>query len=547
MILSATLPLFLLIFTQPLFVAADGSSERRHIYDGGVSNNKNTRYTATVNIGGKSIQATLDTGSTDMWRVTKLMGADSFTDLGVTQEFFYGDGSTTIQGGIVTGAITFGGHTVHQQAFLNVTVVCLPQNKGLDNCKSDGICGLVGLGFPDFPGDISDALTKANKTDAQRVGQPILQNIFEQCPGDGQFFALSFSREGDPQGPTAQLDIGKYNPALESVRDEPKWSVYPKGKKSWNILAKGMSVDGKSIPWVVNQDGAPKGDIIVEVDTGTPGWFLRLEMRDSIYSRIPGAAFAKDSKIGSGGYWRADNDLWVVPCTQPANVTVDFEGRSYPIHPLDLSTVTYQVGPDNVNRTVCVNTLTNGGSMVNGTKDMLVGDSFLRNVYAVYSFGDDNEDPYIQLLSQTNADKANDDFMAVRKQLLANGPPELAPEDLIRLYQTGSSSSDGTKSPGNANDLASNKDLSSSASPSDTSSGGINWGPIVVGLLAANLLVVLILVAVSILNFMRRDQPGRTRSAGPTYAPVRGKDEGLLQADHLELPVQPYSDPYTDH
>jgi hypothetical protein len=44
-----------------------------------------------------------------------------------------------------------------------------------------------------------------------------------------------------------------------------------------------------------------------------------------------------------------------------------------------------QVGPDGVNYTYCVGSITSGGTITTGSTDALYGDSFLRNVYTVYA------------------------------------------------------------------------------------------------------------------------------------------------------------------
>lgn len=58
-------------------------------------------------------------------------------------------------------------------------------------------------------------------------------------------------------------------------------------------------------------------------------------------------------------------------------------GQPYPIHPLDLTDMKTKVGADGVTYTVCVGSITNGGSMSSGTTDAMFGDSFLRNVYTM--------------------------------------------------------------------------------------------------------------------------------------------------------------------
>jgi hypothetical protein len=42
-----------------------------------------------------------------------------------------------------------------------------------------------------------------------------------------------------------------------------------------------------------------------------------------------------------------------------------------------------QVGPDGVNYTYCVGSVTNGGTISSGSTDATFGDSFMRNVYSV--------------------------------------------------------------------------------------------------------------------------------------------------------------------
>jgi len=65
---------------------------------------------------------------------------------------------------------------------------------------------------------------------------------------------------------------------------------------------------------------------------------------DAIYGRVQGAQF--DSK----------NQWWTVPCGQYLNVSFNFGGRNYPIHPLDL--VDDNLGlTDSTGKKVCLGTV----------------------------------------------------------------------------------------------------------------------------------------------------------------------------------------------
>ena len=48
------------------------------------------------------------------------------------------------------------------------------------------------------------------------------------------------------------------------------------------------------------------------------------DVSDAIYGRVRGA------------YYDAQNEWWLVPCGQYLNITFNFGGHSFPIHPLDI-------------------------------------------------------------------------------------------------------------------------------------------------------------------------------------------------------------------
>ncbi|KAJ7454664.1 aspartic peptidase domain-containing protein [Mycena latifolia] len=551
--------LFLLVLATPRAVSADDDT------DDDINNVKNNRYTATLTVAGTSINVTLDTGSTDMWINPPSVGP--FESTGVSHKIAYGEGKTYINGTIGLSEVDIAGHKIPSQAFINVT-----DSAGFYECQNSGICGLVGLGFDNPAVGIENALSTAGM-DGPTVGKSVLSSIFDMNPDKGRFFAFSLSRLGDRKGSAdASLTIGDYDEKYADVEWEPKRPLYPEGTKSWRILSDGFSVNGVDIPWTVNSETTPAGKKLVGLDTGTTNILAKPEIVSAIYSAVPGAVLAKNSSLWNT-HWSADKDVWVVPCNETISMTAYFEGHPYSIHPLDLSDMYTRVGPDGVNYTICVGTITNGGTITNTNTsgDALLGDSFLRNVYTVFSFGDNTTAPYVQFLSQTNEWQAGNDFRRVRRRRLAKSPPEIAPADLVQLFdgpsssgtsassfstdsgsgEAGSGSSNSSSSSGSGSGASSGDDagsgsssnsssypqttpssgkvsvnLADNGSSSTTDSQANKYAPIIIGLLAANLLILLVLVFLGVMSFIRGSRKiGQTRAVNPQYTPVRLKED----------------------
>ncbi|KAJ6524010.1 aspartic peptidase domain-containing protein [Mycena capillaripes] len=522
---SSALPavLFLLSIT-PLLAAANERDQQPGDLDDDISNVRNVRYTAGLSIGGQSMKVILDTGSTDLW-LHPPGGVQSFTSTGVAHKIAYGQGDTFINGTIVTAEVNIAGHTIPSQAFINVT-----QIKGLDESGS-GIYGLVGLGFDSPTAGIEKALATGGLDPA--VGKSVLSSIFDQNLDKGRFFAMSLSRLGDAKDTAdASLAIAEYDDRYSQVEWMAKRPVWPATEKSWRILSDGATLNGNTLPWNANSAATPSGQVYILLDTGTTNILVRPEVRDAIYSRVPGAVLAKNSTL-TNTHWSADRDVWVVPCNTSVSFSASFGGQPYPIHPLDMTELHTQVGPDGVNYTICVGAVTNGGTITSGSTDALYGDSFLRNVYTVFSFGDNATSPYIQFLSQTNEWESTQDFAHVRQQQLANSPPEIAPADLIRIF---GGVSVGPQSVSENLLTAGATVTADSSSPSSP-----NYMPAILGLLAANLLVVLVLAFFAVMSFIRRGRAvGGTRSPSVHYVPAKMKDDSLMRSSFAQ--DRPYSD-----
>ncbi|KAJ7151840.1 aspartic peptidase domain-containing protein [Mycena crocata] len=542
MLFSAVLPsAFLLASTLPPVLAAanDWDQQSRPFKfvdddpDDDITNNRNSRYTAALTINGKAINVILDTGSTDLW-LNPVGGVGPFENTGVTHQINYGEGATFINGTIGLGDIEIAGHRIPRQAFINVT-----QNVGLNECGG-GICGLVGLGFDSPNGGIEKALSNGGIDPS--VGKSVLSSIFDMSPTPekDRFFAISLSRLGDEKGSAdASINIGEYDSDYVAVQYEARRPVFPPTATSWRVLADGVTMNGVAIPWSAKGTSTPSGKKIVLLDTGTTNILMRPEIRDSIYSKVPGAVLAKNSSLHNV-HWSSDRDVWVVPCNASLDFSAVFGGQPYPIHPLDMTDMYTKVGPNGVNYTVCVGRITNGGTITSGSTDALFGDTFLRNVYTVYSFGDKTTSPYVQFLSQTKMWDAAVDFAAVRQQLLAASPAEIAPADLVRIFDEDHHWSDEPTAAGPS--ATARVNLADADSPNTDSSSSLNkYGPIIIGLLAANLIVVLVLLALGVLVFVRKGRTsGPTRAASARYVPAKTRDDSLMRPSFAE--DRPYSD-----
>ncbi|KAJ7679543.1 aspartic peptidase domain-containing protein [Mycena polygramma] len=534
MLFSTALPAaFLFLLTNPSLVSANGRDQQPDDLDADITNIGNVRYTADLTVGGQTMKVILDTGSTDLW-LNPPGGVGTFENTGVTHKIAYGQGDTFINGTIGLAEMSIAGHTIPRQAFINVT-----QNVGLDGSAS-GMYGLVGLGFDSPTAGIEKALT-AGGYNGPEVGKSVLSSIFDMNPDKGRFFAISLSRLGDAKDTAdASLSIAEYDEKYTGVQWLAKRPVFPATAKSWHILSDGATVNGAAIPWTANDASTPAGQLRVGLDTGTTNIIVRPEIRDQIYAAVPGAVLAKKSSI-KNRYWSADKDVWIVPCNTSVSFSAIFGGQPYPIHPLDLTELRTQVGPDGVKYTVCVGSVTNGGSITSGTTDALYGDSFLRNVYTVYSFGDNETSPYIQFLSQTNEWEATQDFAHVRQEQLAQSPPEIAPADLIRIFDGVSVTTTTSTSPSSTAQVAAGHLVAAAVTSGTDSPTGANYFPAIIGLLAANLLVVLVLAFLAVMGFVRRNKTvGATRSPSIRYVPAKVRDDSLMRPSFAE--DRPYSD-----
>ena len=112
---------------------------------------------------------------------------------------------------------------------------------------------------------------------------------------------------------------------------------------------------------------APDGQLVAVFDSGFTFSQVPREVSDAIYGRVKNAVYDSDS------------EYWTIPCGQELNITFNFGGNKYPVHPLD--TVDDNFGIKNAaGDRVCIGSfqpITTAFSLL-GNYDMIMGMSFCR-------------------------------------------------------------------------------------------------------------------------------------------------------------------------
>ncbi|KAF8443007.1 aspartic peptidase domain-containing protein [Boletus edulis BED1] len=377
-----------------------------------VGNTQNAFYYSNITLGGRQISVMLDTGSSDLWVTGSVPGAH---DTGNSLTLSYSVGNAA--GDVYTAPFQFDGYTVQDQAFLLVN----DTSTFSTDIHAEGYDGLIGLG-PNSGSSIYKKLSGDS-------GNSALNRIFVQNSSSDNYLTLMLSRNGDPGSQIAgQFTISSVVPGFENITNQPKLpveKVYKLTNKDqhWQILTdKGVGIigpDGQPINYDSIVPKAPSGQIVAVLDSGFTLPQVPRSVSDAIYGRVQGAE------------WSTSNQAWLVPCGQLINVTFNFGGISYPVHPLDVSSSDFGVTFSNGN-SACLGTfqpISSAFSLL-GEYDMILGMAFLRNIYTLIDFGNlvkggsSSNNPYIQLLSLTNETAAVNDFISVRLngQNLINSP-----------------------------------------------------------------------------------------------------------------------------
>lgn len=366
-----------------------------------VGNTQNSFYYTNITLGGQNISVMLDTGSSDLWVTGSVSGA---IDTGDSLTLSYAVG--TAAGDIYTAPFELAGQSVSDQAFLLVTNT----SSFSTNIHAEGYDGLIGLG----PNSGSSIYKKLGSS-----GNNPLNRIFQQTSSSSDYITMMLSRSGDPgSNITGQFTVGEVLPGFENITSMSKLSIekvyeVTDEDQHWQILTDKnngiIGPDGQVIQYSSIVPKAPSGQIVGVLDSGFTLPQVPRSVSDAIYGRVQGAE------------WSTSSEAWLVPCGQLINVTFNFGGVSYPIHPLDVSSSDFGVTFSNGNP-ACLGMfqpVTSAFSLL-GEYDMILGMAFLRNTYTLINYGNfvnggsDSGNPYIQLLPLTTVESAVNDFIKVR-------------------------------------------------------------------------------------------------------------------------------------
>ncbi|KAG8753314.1 hypothetical protein FRC12_011584 [Ceratobasidium sp. 428] len=363
--------------------------------DGDLSSVRDIVYMTTVTVAGREYQVQIDTGSSDLWiRSDSIAHAEVSNVVG---NITYGIGWAA--GPVSRANVSFAEYNTPSQAFMMATSANNP-------ILSWGAEGLLGLGT----NTLSTIDRLVNDTGSS-WGRSVLYNIFAQSPNTPNFIAFLLQRSEDASSVSGEgsFTIGELEPeyraAIDATEPIPTWPLVD--SKRWTIVIDGYDTTGAiSHSLSSSVSGLASGKAVALLDSGTTYAYASEEFCKNLYSRIPGATFS--SALGQ----------WVVPCDQEVNIGLSIGGRRFPMHPLDVISPSLT---STDNRTCYGTFLPMSFSVGAGEFDLLLGDVFLRNVYAVFDLGDWENgrtditgNPYVKLLSITNATAASTDFHKLR-------------------------------------------------------------------------------------------------------------------------------------
>ncbi|KAF9533071.1 aspartic peptidase domain-containing protein [Crepidotus variabilis] len=371
-----------------------------------VSNTGNAQYVSNITIGGQTLRVLLDTGSSDLWVHFPSAGPSGAKDTGKAVSLSYAVGKAG--GNVQTAEVKLANYTVADQAFLNV----VDTSTFTSNIKAQGYDGLLGLG------PSSGSVIRKNVGDD--VAETLLQRIFEADKGTNNYISFTLDRKNDPTVDyTGQFSISEIIPPFNNITSMPKLDVDKvnrllKADQHWQALTDEdngiIGPDGQPITIDSIVPGAPKGQFVAVIDSGFTFSQVPRDVSDQIYGRVQGAAYDEV------------NQWWLVPCGQYLNISFNFGGVNYPIHPLDTVVDDNFAKTDSTGKKVCIGAfqpITSAFSLL-GNYDMILGMCFLRNVYALLDFGNwienssDQEHPYIQMVPTTSVAEGRGDFIQVR-------------------------------------------------------------------------------------------------------------------------------------
>ncbi|KAI0930017.1 hypothetical protein AcV5_006827 [Taiwanofungus camphoratus] len=285
-----------------------------------------------------------DTGSSDLWVPSAHCNSSvcyrkhtycpeiSYTSQQKSGVFSiqYGDQST-VSGPIYTDTVSVAGVTVTNQYLAAVTNLS-------SQFATDPADGLLGLAYP--------AISNLNQT-------PYFLNAYAQGAVLQDVFSFKLASSG------SELYLGGANSGLYigSIETHPLSS----NSGFWQIGHTTALVDGRP--------AVSRFETII--DSGTTIMYAPPPAALQFYANVPGAFL-----------WDSTNGFWAFPCAWTPSVAFNWGGQDWAV-----SAENFNLGPVTNDSSLCVGALA-GKDVGFGPHTWVLGDSFMKNVYTVFSFAD---------------------------------------------------------------------------------------------------------------------------------------------------------------
>ncbi|KAH8107018.1 acid protease [Cristinia sonorae] len=375
-----------------------------------VANSHEFAYLASVQVGGQDFLALLDTGSSDLWVVTSdctlqdCSGVPKYTpssslnlmaDVPFNLNYLMG----SVSGTVATETVTLGPFQISSQ------VLGLANGTSGLGLTGTGNSGILGLSFP-LEAAIPDT-----------AGMTLLDNVLSTFDEGSRFFAFKLGRDQISSSFTiGQVDTAFANDTSEFTFTpvDPASGTLSKNERYydyWKIPIQKMTINGTAFELSPSRVAGAKSPIAV-MDTGTTLVLGPSADVDRFYTSIGGTRKMDDMQ---GGQWQ-------IRCDRAAAVGFvlgEGEGaREYGIDPMDLAWVEGGREGDWCTGGVQANDGVSSG-------DWLLGDTFLRNVYAIHQVATGSNPPRIGLMHTTNMTAALEEFTRER------GPDPTPPAPIL--------------------------------------------------------------------------------------------------------------------
>ncbi|KAI0358653.1 acid protease [Trametes cingulata] len=304
-------------------------------------------WAGTISIGtpAQKFLIDFDTGSSDLWVPSsscrsstcsskkKYTASSSSTSSKKSGSFQiqYGDGST-VSGPVYTDTVNVAGVTVKNQYFSPVTTLS-------SSFANDPIDGLLGLAYP--------AISNLNQN-------PFFNTAIQQGAVSEGVFAFKLASSG------SELYLGGTDSKLYTGSIE--FHDVDTSTGFWQITGAKAYVGSK----------AAVSNFETIIDSGTTIMYGPPSAVKTLYASVSG------SKV-----YDSENGYYSYPCNSPPTVAFSWGGKKWTI-----SAANFNLGETESGSGQCVGALA-GQDIGLGNNVWLLGDSFMKNVYTVFSFDDD--------------------------------------------------------------------------------------------------------------------------------------------------------------